>query len=189
MRRIGFRRLLPALFTLVHLLLIFSTMGNQPYPTAIAPSATYHRTSFQEGGGIPTEPIEHRPLAAVHKAALLLSLPAMFPAVLIAEVFFPPSDTAWMYTCIPFVALLWFVIGRWLDGMMGYADRLRLIKPLRSTLEISSMFVLFIGLIGLTPLYHHRTHDTYLIFTGLSLWSGLCLAIARSSRALKQNRS
>jgi hypothetical protein len=34
---------------------------------------------------------------------------------------------------------------------------------------------------GLTALYHHRTADTFWIFSGLVLWSGLCLTMMTSS--------
>jgi len=124
---------------------------------------------------------EPPPLEPVQKIALILELPAMFVAMLIGAVWFPRNETAWLYACVPLVPLVWYAIGRWLDGLLGYCTRLSLPVILRGLLAFPAVGIFFVSLAGLTPLYHHRTADTCWIFGGLVLWSGLCLMMMTSS--------
>ena len=82
-----------------------------------------------------------------------------------------------MYLSIAFVPFLWYFIGRWLDGLLGYIALLRVPRILRGLLNVLAIAVLCVSITGFTPLYHHGTADTYWVFTGLALWSGLCLAM------------
>jgi len=127
------------------------------------------------------EAIEPSPLKPVQKIALILELPALFLATLIGAALFPRNDTAWMYASIPLVPLLWYAIGKWLDGLLGYSARLRLPRILRKLLAVPAGVVLCVSMAGLTPLYHHRTADTHWVITGLMFWSGLCLTMMTSS--------
>ena len=111
----------------------------------------------------------------------------MFLATLIGAVLFPRNETAWMYLSIPLVSLVWYAIGRWLDGLLGYMALLRLPQTLRGLLAILSVGVICLGVGGLTPLYHHRTADSYWMFTGMALWSGLSLSIMLSCPARLTN--
>lgn len=182
MQRIGLRRVLPLVFTLVQVLLVWFTLAHQARASAnVFRNSGYRSVAYQEGAGIPMEPLEAPPLKPVQKAALILNLPAMFLAVLIAAVFSPRNETAEMYLSIVFVPLVWYAVGRWIDGLLGYMDRLRLSGVLRGLFLPPAAGVLCISLAGLTPLYHHRTADTYWGFTGLVIWSGMCVAIALSS--------
>jgi hypothetical protein len=88
-----------------------------------------------------------------------------------------------MYLSIPLVPFVWYGVGRWLDGLLGHVARLCLPRILRGLLTVSAVGVLSVSVAGLTPLYHHRTADTYWVFTGIALWTGLCLAIMVSSPA------
>jgi hypothetical protein len=184
MRRIGFRRALPLAFTLIHVVLAWFSLAHQPHAANIAfRDSRYRPVAYQEGiGGVPMETFgEPPPLKPVQKIALILELPAMFVAMLIVAVLFPRNETAWLYASIPLVPLVWYAIGRWLDGLLGYCTRLSLPAILRGLLAFPAVGVLFVSMAGLTPLYHHRTADTYWIFSGLVLWSGLCLMMMTSS--------
>jgi len=179
MRRIGFRRVLPVALTLIHIVLIWFA---QIHPSASPHFVSQYRgVAYQEGDSIPMEAFEPPPLKLVQKIALILELPAMFAATLIGSVFFPRNDAAWLYTSVPLVPLVWYCIGRWLDGLLGYSARVCLPRILRKLLTVLAIGVLFLGGAGLTLLYHHRTPDTYWIFGGFVLWSGLCLAVMASS--------
>jgi hypothetical protein len=179
MRRIGFRRVFPVVLTLIHIVLIWFA---QTHPSASPHIVSQYRpVAYQEGDGAPMEVVEPPSLKPVRKIALILELPAMFVATLIGAVLFPLNETAWLFTSIPFVPLVWYVIGRWLDGLLGYCARLRLPRILRTLLAVPAGLVLCVGLAGFTPLYHHRTADTYWMFSGLVLWSGLCLTMTTSS--------
>lgn len=183
MHRIGFRRALPLAFTLIHVVLVWFSLAHQPHAVSIVfRDSGYRAVAYQEGIGVPMGTFgEPAPLKPVQKIALIFELPAMFVAMLIGAVLFPRNDAAWLYTSVPFVPLVWHAIGRWLDGLLGYSARLRLPRILRGLLTVPAVGVLFVSMAGLTPLYHHRTADTYWMFSGLVLWSGLCLAMMTNS--------
>jgi hypothetical protein len=182
MRHIGFRRALPLVFTLIHLSLVWFPPGRQPHAASMVfGNSGYRSVTYQEDSSVSVELFEPPSLKPVQKIALILELPAMFVATLIGAVLFPLNETAWLFTSIPFVPLVWYVIGRWLDGLLGYCARLRLPRILRTLLAVPAGLVLCVGLGGFTPLYHHLTADTYWMFSGLVLWSGLCLTMMTSS--------
>jgi hypothetical protein len=174
MHRIGFRRALPLAFTLLHVVLVWFSLPLQPRTTRIIFHDSEQRAvAYQDGTGVPVETLgEPPPLKPVEKMALIVELPAMFVAMLIGAVLFPRNDAAWLYTSVPLVPLVWYAIGRWLDGLLGYSARLCLPPILRGSVTVLAVGVLFVSVAGLTPLYHHRTVDTYWIFSGLVLWRG-----------------
>lgn len=182
MQRIGLRRVLPLVFTLVQALVAWFTLAQLPRKsTDVFRNLRYRSVAYQEGAGIPMETLEATPLKPARKAALILNLPAMFFATLIVSVLFPRSEAALMYLSIALVPLVWYVVGRWIDGLFGYMGRMRLSGTLRGLILPPAVGVLCVSLAGLTPLYHHRTPDTYWVFIGLVIWSGICVAIALSS--------
>jgi hypothetical protein len=184
MHRIGLRRILPLIFTLVHIVLVWFALAHQSRASAnVSSDSEYRYVAYQEGSGVPMKTLEPSQLKPVQKIALILNLPAMFLAAVIAAVLFPLNDRALMYISIAFVPLVWYVIGKWLDGILGYCERLRLPGPLRGLLALPAVGILCVSMAGLTPLYHHRTANTYWVFIGLLIWSGLCIAIMLSSSA------
>ncbi len=182
MHRIGFRRALPLAFTFIHAVLIWSVADTSSHAAGMVfRDAGYRSVAYQEDIGVPVKMFEPRPLKPFQKIALILELPAMFVAMLIGAVLFPRNETAWLYMSIPLVPLVWYAIGRWLDGLLGYRARLRLPRILRGLLAVPAAVALFVSVASLTPLYHHRTADTNWGLSALVLWSGLCLAMMNSS--------
>jgi len=184
MHRIGFRWAFPLAFTLIHVVLVWYSLPHQPHVVRMAScDSGYRPVAYQEGiSGVPMETFgEPPPLTPVQKIAIILELPAMFVAMLIGALLFPRNDAAWLYTSVPLVPLVWYAIGRWFDGLLGYGPRLRLPPILRGLLTVSAYFVFLVSMAGLTPLYHHRTADSYWLFSGLVLWSGICLTMMTSS--------
>jgi hypothetical protein len=182
-RRVGFRRLLPLTFTLVHLLLVLYAATHQPSRLSGIPrQSAYRVVEYQEDPGVPWHPIpEPRPLTAVEKVAILLNLPAVLAAIPIAAVFFRGSDLGSLYASVPFVPLVWYCIGRWLDGLLGYVARSHVVPRVWSGLfAVLSTGLLTISVLTVTPPNHHRTND-YWVGTALVAWSGLFLAICLSS--------
>lgn len=178
MRRIGFRRALPILLTLIHICFVWSARSVQSHALhGFHTVAQYQPVKYQEGVGVPMQSLEPPPLKPIQRMALVLELPAMFLAIMIGAVVLHQNENAWMYLSIAFVPFLWYLIGRWLDGLLGFVARLRIPRVLRGFLNVVAIFILGVSIAGLTPLYHHRTADTYWVFTGLTLWSGLCLAM------------
>ncbi len=187
MRRIGFRRVLPLVFTLVHVVLVWYTPAQQRHgPARVFRDSEYRSVAYQEDAGVPIELLEAPPLKPAQKVSTILDLPAVFVATLIGAVLLPRNEAAWMYLSIPLVAFVWCAIGRWLDGLLGYIPRVCLPRTLRGLVTVTAVGILGVSIAGLTPLYHHRTADTYWIFTGIALWAGLCLAIMFSSPARDQ---
>jgi hypothetical protein len=168
MRRIGFRRALPLLFTVVHVCFVWSARSVESQALSV---------TYQEGVGVPMRSLEAPPLKPIQKMALVLEIPAMFLAILVGAVVLHQNENAWMYLSIALVPFLWYFIGRWLDGLLGCIARLRVPRILRGLLNVVAIFILGVSIAGLTPLYHHRTAGTYWVFTGLALWSCLCLAM------------
>ena len=128
MRRIGFRRALPLAFTLIHIVLVGFSLAHQPHAEqTVFQDSECRPVAYQEGIRVPAETLrEPPPLKPVQKVALILELPAMFVAMLIGAALFPRNDAAWLYTSVPLVPLVWYAIGRWLDGLLGYVARLGL---------------------------------------------------------------
>jgi len=151
MHRIGFRRALPLAFTLIHVVLFWFLLAYQPHAVnMVSHDAGYRSVAYQEDiGGVPIETFrEPPPLKPVQKIALILELPAMFVAMLIGAVFYPRSETAWLYASVPLVPLVWYAIGRWLDGLFGYSARLRLPWILRRLLAVPAVGILVVSMAG-----------------------------------------
>jgi hypothetical protein len=182
MARIGYRRLLPVLFTLAHVALLFYGAAHQEHTLSnVQRESAYHRLRYQEGADIPWENKEPMPLTSEQKIAILLNLPAMFAAIPIAVVFFRGSDTGLLYAPLPFVPLLWYGIGRWLDRLLGHIPVSRRIhKTWRGLFAALSVGLLCLSIASITPLNHHRTGDTYWVGLALILWSALFLAMSMS---------
>ncbi len=183
-RQIGFRRVLPLVLTAVHIVLVWSTLPPEPKAsTDLRRDLAYHIVAFQEDTGIPIEmPVpEPPPLKPWQKIAAILDLPAMFVAILIVSVLFPHNDLASMYATVVLTPVVWYVVGRWVDGLLGYIPPWRIFRSVRKVFFFFFSTVLCVSIAGVTPLYHHRTADSYWIFAGLILWCGLCLAISASS--------
>ena len=59
MRRIGLRRLLPLVFTLVHVVLVWYTLAQQPHvPASVFRDSEYRGVAYQEGVGVQMESLE-----------------------------------------------------------------------------------------------------------------------------------
>jgi hypothetical protein len=182
MRRFGFRRVLPLVFTAVHIALVWSTLPRQSQEsTNLRPELAYLLVVFQEGTSVPIEMSEPPPLKPWQKIAAILDLPAMFVAMLTVSVLFPRNELASMYASVVLAPLVWYGVGRWVDGLLGYIPPWRISRSLRRVFFFLFSTVLCVSIAGVTPLYHHRTADSYWIFAGLILWCGLCLAITASS--------
>src|SRR5437762_5552202 len=117
---IGFRRLLPFLFTVVHLILLVYTAERQQSRASGTPG-TYHLV-YQEEPTIKWE-LEPKPLTAAQKISLLLNLPSLFLAIPFAGMLLHGTDMGMLYAAMPFVPITWYAIGRWIDGMLGYVKK------------------------------------------------------------------
>jgi hypothetical protein len=134
---------------------------------------------YQEGETIQWEGTERKPLTITQKLGILLNLPAVLMAAPIVVVFFRESDLALLYVSLPFVPLVWYGIGRWIDRLLGYIPPLRRIRRTwRGLFTFLSAGLLCISVVTVTPLNHHRERDTYWNGAALILWSSLAVAIS-----------
>ena len=181
MQRIGFRRLLPFVFTVMHVALLLYGTERQHQTRAFGALQQRYVPAVYQENGVRWDVIEPKPLTTAQKLGLLLNLPSLLLAIPLAATLFHGSDMGLLYAALPFVPLVWYAIGRWLDGLLGYSARLCLPRILRGFLAVPAGLVLCVSLACFTPLYHHRTADTYWMFSALVLWSGLCLTMMTAS--------
>jgi hypothetical protein len=179
-RRIGFRRLLPVAFTFLHMALVLQAAKHPPHRlSGMNSSAAYHPVEYQEGFSMPRESMAPEPLTPALKVAMLLNLPALLAGLPIAALLLRESDMSLLCASTPFVPLLWFGIGRWVDGLLGFRP-VRAAGPWRGFLTVLSTILLGISIVSVTPINRHRMPDTNWIGTAMILWSALFLAMSAS---------
>jgi hypothetical protein len=181
-RRIGFRRLLPMLFTLVHVtLLLCASEQRHRSISSYCVDFAYHPVAYQEDSSVRWEPMEPKPLLPAQKIAILLNLPALFLAIPVALMLFHGDDLASLYAAVPFVPLVWYGVGRWLDGLFGYVSRSHAVPRVWSGLfAVLSTGLLILSVLMVTPANHHRRPDTYWVGTALVVWSAFFVATSLS---------
>jgi hypothetical protein len=187
--QIGFRRLLPVLFTVMHVTVLFYAAQWQHQSSAFGTSREmYHPAAFQEDGP-KWEPIEPKPLTPAWKIALLLNLPSLLLAIPVAAAVFRDTDAGILYAALPFVPLVWYGIGRWIDATLGWlTPRRHVPRSLSGPLAVIFTALLVLSALTVTPVNHHRRPDTYWAGAALIMWSGLPLAMSLSSFYLRPSR-
>jgi hypothetical protein len=181
-RRVGFRRVLPLLFTLVHVSLLVYSHQRQPYRSSGSVHNKYRLVVYQEEQTPKWEPIEPKPLTTAQKVSLLLNLPSLFLAIPFAAILHHETDIGMLCVAVPFVPITWYGIGRWIDGMLGFVmKRWGLPRSLSGFVAFLATGLIVLSACGVTPINHHRQPDTYWTGTALILWSGLFLAMSLSS--------
>ena len=168
-----------------HLLLLLYTAKWQEGRSSVtgAPAGAYDSVAYQEYQEVPPwHPLEPKPLTVTQKIELFLNLPALLLAVPFAEILFHSTDLGLLYAAMPLIPILWYAIGRWIDGMLGYVRKGRkLPKSVSGFAAILITGLMILSLVTVTPLNHHRRADTYWAGAALILWSGLFLAMSVSS--------
>ena len=182
-QRIGFRRLLPFVFTLMHIVILLYGMERQGQARAFgALEQRYVPAVYQENAVRWDPTIEPKPLTAAQKLGLLLNLPSLLLAIPLAVTVFRGSDMGLLYAALPFVPLVWYGIGRWMDTTLGYVKpQRRLPQSLSGFLAVIATGLLVISVMAVTPMNHQRRPDTYWIGTALIMWLGLSLAMSLTS--------
>ena len=182
MRRVGFRRILPLLFTLVHVLLLIYTGQRQPYRTSESAPGKYRLAVYQELPDVKWESTEPKPLTPAQRVSLLLNLPSLLLAIPFAVILHHETDMGMLYASLPFVPITWYGIGRWIDGTLGFVrKRWWLPRPLSGFIALLATGLLVLSVCAVTPINHHRQPETYWTGSALVLWSGLLLAVSLSS--------
>ena len=192
LRRIGFRRLLPLIQLPLYVVLV---LYSYPMYVRIAGIPVLFRSrhvAYQELEGVPFNPqyIE-RPMPLPLKVAVVLNLPAVLVGMM--PLHFVPNQErtikqefyAHLATSV-LVAVLWFVVGLWLDRQLGFVVRRRCSRSLvRRVLRWS---VLVIGAASFSAailatiwevVRRGWSQELLLIVGGLSFWPGLMVLVTR----------
>jgi hypothetical protein len=177
--RIGFRRLLPVALTFMHLVAVLDAAIHQPHRlSGVHSPLAYHAVEYQVGISMPTEAMEPKPLTSGMRVAMVLNLPALLAGVPIAAFLFHESDMSFLCTSTVFVPALWYGIGCWVDGLLGYRQ-VRASRPWRGFWTVLSAIVFCVSIVSVSPINLHHVPDTW-IGTSLILWSALFLVISAS---------
>ena len=121
--RLGFRRLLPVLLTVTYVLLLVAIEHQPQRPAA-------YETEYDPG-------ISPPPTAA-DLAEVILYLPALIAAAPITWVF----NIRLSLAAIPFVPVLWWLVGYWLDIKFGFvAAKPKRFSPVRTAGRVLAALV------------------------------------------------
>jgi hypothetical protein len=113
---------------------------------------------------------------------MLANLRALFLAIPFIVLLPHGTGEGLLYAAGFFVPFVWYVIGRWIDGLLGLVrPRFVLPRSLSGLFALTSVGLFVLSGCAVTPLNHHRRPDTYWAAAALILWSGLFLAMSLSS--------
>jgi len=173
-RRFGFRHMLPALVLLIHLTVLWwDSHGAKHRPVETSPPPMWD---------VP------KPIPVAIKVAAAVNLPALLMSVPFLMAFAPSSDSAAIFASIPFVPLVWYGIGLWLDRLTGLAAPPRRRHPtLRRIVVITAAILLCLSIVSMTPINHHRGTDLYWTGGTMVLWSVLLLVISATGVVERRN--
>lgn len=128
MKRKGLRHVLPVVFTIVYVVLVYvgdrqdHSTSRSAHNSQAVPEPDDLNSETVEGVGWDPDP--HGPPASV-QCAIGMNLPAVIaalPAILLAEKFSPERETSEHVGYLVgglFVPALWFLVGRWFDRRLG----------------------------------------------------------------------
>ncbi len=174
--------------TLVHLALVFIQTANAP----VHAGYVYREGAIQENA-VRFDPIPEPKLSPVQKTALVLNMPALLAALPFAGLFFPGSDSGVLWAAVPFVTLLWYWVGRWIDLQLGYISSRP--KPNSSVRTVARWlavlctgFLLTLSLISITPINHHHRGDAIWYSAAGIFWWGLLFLMSVSTFRRAQAR-
>ena len=170
-RQFAFRRILPVLLVLTHLTLLWWAWTRERHrPVESHPPMMWD--------------VPPKPFSIALKASVVLNLPALLMSIPIRMFFSTRSDTSTFLASLPFVPLVWYGIGLWLDRLTGNVALARKPHPTSRRIAAKSAAIfLCLGIMTLSPLNHHREPNAYWSGGGVILWSTLFLGISASGLA------
>jgi hypothetical protein len=159
----------------LNLCLLGVSIATEPKPQPAAPITK----PADSGETVTFSPAPYPPTSTVFKIAMILSLPAMFVGGIVASFVTHSGQAMDIAFCTILVFPLWYRIGNWFDR-----ERAPTAPPqpspvrdaLRGFARAAVGFLLALGIISLTPAYHHRTRETFFFALAYSLWCAGYLA-------------
>ena len=182
--RIGFRRVLPILLTLVHLTLLYFAAGQR----------THHLSRVCSESGLP-------PRRVTDKKARRMGTDGAETAYVCTEIRYFAQSTGngardsdrgsvFLHGGTISIAVrggavraprlvVWSGVGRWLDRLLGHISPLqRERRTWRKVFAVLSTIFLCLGILSITPANRHRTCDALWIGSAIILWSALFIVIS-----------
>jgi hypothetical protein len=177
LRRYGFRRILP----IVQLGLFIVLVSIGAWQMSRWPSHSNLRpVVFQENENLPEWHPEPNRVPSVWLIAIAINVPATMLGALCAELFHIGSNFSALLCSMPFVLILWHLVGRWLDRQLG-------LLPFRSP-GIATRAMCWFGIlasavllaVGLMAVRSHTgiTIEVLSLAVGWIAWSSFLLAIS-----------
>lgn len=128
-RRIGFRRLLPAIHVILYIVLVLVSYPESSRSYLGSGPPLLRLASFgQEGSGIPPFNPERidRPTPTAMKAAVAVNMPAIFASVPLFTLAHTIKQEFWALLAASLsVGIQWYLVGLWADRQLGFVPRPR----------------------------------------------------------------
>ena len=174
-RQFAFRRILPVLLLLIHLTLLWWVWTQERHR-----SIESHPPMMWD--------VPPKPFSIALKASIVLNLPALLMSIPIRMFFPTTSDTSTFLASLPFVPLVWYGVGLWLDRLIGNVALPRNPRPTRRrTAAKTAVIFLCLGIMTISPLHRHREPNAYWSGGAVILWSTLFLGINATGLVEKRN--
>jgi len=176
LRRLGFRRILPIAHIMLFIALV--TIGAVQVGHSFGPRV--RQTAYQEEGTLPEghpEATFVMPLAWT--LAIAINVPATMLGALCAEIFHVGSNLGALLCSMPFVLLLWYAVGHWLDHQLNILPCRAPGNPIRIACWSGILLSAVLLSIGLMAFRSHASlnADVVALALGWLLWSVLLLVM------------
>ncbi len=174
LRRLGFRRILPIGHIILFIALV--TIGAIQVGHSFGPRV--RQVAYQQEGELPNgHPQATFVMPLAWTLAIAINVPATMLGALIAEIFHLGSNMGGLLCSMPFVLLLWYFVGRWLDHQLNILPRRAPGNGIRIACWVGILLSAVLLAIGLMAF---RTHvslnaDVVALALGWLLWSLLLL--------------
>jgi hypothetical protein len=173
-----YRWIFPPLMTLVNICLLVLNLIQQPSVRNglfDSTSARNQQVVFQDGT-IVFQPTQPPKTSTVLKAAIILNLPVVWVAFILAGLLRHEGDSMYIGLSTIFVPFLWYSIGGWLDSQLRTViteprKKSKLSSQFRKLLRVVAAFFLACSILGIAPTHSHRTSETNFLFGTIMLWS------------------
>lgn len=175
LRRLGFRRILP----IAHIVLFIALVSIGAIQAGHSFGPHVRQTAYQQG-----ELPEGHPQAAfvmplAWTIAIAINVPAAMLGALCAEIFHLGSNLGALLCSMPFVLLLWYLVGHWLDHQLNFLPRRAPGNAIRIACWVGILLSAVLLAIGLMAFRSHVSlkADVVALALGWLLWSILLLVM------------
>lgn len=170
LRRFGYRRILPIVQIILFIALV--TIGAIQVGHSFGPRV--RQTAYQQDGELPEgHPQATFTMPFAWTLAIAINVPATMLGALCAEIFHLGSNLGALLCSMPFVLLLWYLVGHWLDHQLDVLPRRRPGNAIRIACWIGIILSAVLLAVGLMAFKSHASlnADVVALALGWLLWS------------------